>query len=44
VETLFSVHGLLGWLIIGLIAVHVGAALMHWRVRRDGVMERMSLF
>ena len=43
-ETLFSVHGMVAWLIIGLIAVHVGAALMHWRVRRDGVMERMSLF
>ena len=43
-ETLFWLHGLLGWLIIGLIAVHVGAAMMHWLVKRDGVMARMSLF
>ena len=43
-ETLFWLHGLLGWVIIGLVAAHVGAALLHWRVRRDGVMERMSLF
>jgi cytochrome b561 len=34
----------LGWVIIGLLAVHVGAALMHWLVKRDGVMGRMSLF
>jgi cytochrome b561 len=43
-ETLFWLHGVLGWVIIGLLAVHIGAALMHWLVKRDGVMGRMSLF
>ncbi|MCU0935604.1 MAG: cytochrome b [Gammaproteobacteria bacterium] len=43
-ETLFWLHGTLGWVIIGLLAVHIGAALMHWLVKRDGVMGRMSLF
>ena len=43
-ETLFWLHGVLGWVIIGLLAVHVGAAMMHWLVKRDGVMRRMSLF
>ncbi len=43
-ETLFWLHGALGWVIIGLLVVHIGAALMHWLVKRDGVMARMSLF
>jgi cytochrome b561 len=42
--TLFQLHGLIGWLLLGLIVVHVGAAMRHWRVKRDGVMARMSLF
>jgi cytochrome b561 len=42
-ETLFWLHGLVGWLILGLALVHIGAALMHWLIRRDGVMGRMSL-
>jgi len=43
-KTFYGLHFLLGWAILGLIAVHVGAALMHWLVLRDGVMRRMSLF
>jgi cytochrome b561 len=43
-KTLFQVHGWLGWVLIGLILIHVAAALMHWLIQRDGVMERMSLF
>lgn len=41
--TLFQLHALVGWLLLGLVVVHIGAALWHWRVRRDGVMARMSL-
>jgi cytochrome b561 len=42
-ETLFLWHGILGWALLILIAGHVSAAVYHWRVRRDGVMQRMSL-
>ena len=40
---LYRVHWYLGLAILGLVAVHVTAALLHWRVWRDGVMRRMSL-
>jgi cytochrome b561 len=43
-EQLFQLHGLLGWALLVLLALHIGAALMHWLVKRDGVMRRMSLF
>jgi cytochrome b561 len=43
-ETLFFWHGILGWALLVLIVGHVSAAVYHWRVRRDGVMQRMSLF
>ena len=43
-ETLYMVHGAVGALILALIAIHVGAALMHRFIKRDTVMQRMSLF
>jgi cytochrome b561 len=43
-ETLFQLHALLAWAILGLILIHIGAALYHWRIKRDGVMRRISLF
>lgn len=43
-ERLYAWHGAVGWALLGLIVVHVGAALYHWLIRRDGVMQRMSLF
>jgi len=42
-ERLFEWHGWLGWVILGLITLHIAGALYHWLIRRDGVMERMSL-
>lgn len=42
-KTLYNVHYVIGWVILALIAIHAGAALMHWLVLRDGVMRRMSL-
>jgi cytochrome b561 len=33
-----------GWAILALLAVHIGAALMHWLILRDTVMKRMSMF
>lgn len=43
-EQLFMLHGWLAWTILGLVALHIAGALFHWRVKRDGVMQRMSLF
>ena len=43
-ETLYGLHGAVGWTIVALIAIHVGAALMHRFIKRDTVMMRMSLF
>lgn len=43
-ETLFQYHAWVGWGILALIVVHVCAAIYHWKIRRDGVMKRMSLF
>jgi cytochrome b561 len=40
-EQLFSIHGLIGTVIAGLVAVHVGGALYHHFVRKDSVLMRM---
>lgn len=41
-KTLYNVHWVLGLTILALAAVHASAAMMHWLVRRDGVMHRMT--
>ena len=43
-KTLFLWHQYVGYALIALIVLHVAGALYHWRVRRDEVMQRMSLF
>jgi cytochrome b561 len=40
-ERVFAVHGLLGAVIAGLVAAHIGAALFHHFVRKDGILMRM---
>jgi len=40
-ERVFAVHGLLGTVIAGLVAAHIGAALFHHFVRKDGMLMRM---
>lgn len=37
-----SAHGVLGWLMLALVVLHVGAALYHHFVRRDYVLARMA--
>ena len=37
-----GLHHVVGWLLIGLVALHVAAALKHRWVDRDGVFSRMS--
>jgi cytochrome b561 len=38
---LFSIHRLIGVTIAALVAAHIGGALFHHFVRRDGVLLRM---
>jgi cytochrome b561 len=37
-----SAHVVLGWLMAGLVAIHIAAALRHHWVLRDGVLARMA--
>jgi cytochrome b561 len=38
---LFALHGWIGLILLMLIAVHIAAALQHYFVRKDGVLQRM---
>jgi cytochrome b561 len=40
-EPLFAVHDVLGFVVAGLLAMHIGAALFHHFIRKDGVLRRM---
>jgi cytochrome b561 len=40
-KPLFQVHELVGFAIAGLLVMHIGAALYHYFIRRDGVLQRM---
>jgi cytochrome b561 len=40
-DQLFSVHRVLGWVIAALVVVHIGAALQHYFIIKDGVLQRM---
>ncbi len=42
-QTLFFWHQVVGILLLTLISAHIAAALYHWRIRKDGVMQRISL-
>ena len=37
-----AAHGLLGWLMLALVVLHIAAALRHWLILRDGVFGRMA--
>ena len=41
-HSLGDVHGLLAWVMLGLIGLHVVAGLYHHFVLRDGVLRRMA--
>lgn len=40
-DTMFAVHRLIGFAIAALLCAHIGAALFHHFIRRDGVLMRM---
>jgi cytochrome b561 len=37
----YAVHGLTGWLLIGLLGLHIGAAGFHQFIRKDNLLARM---
>lgn len=41
-KSLFFTHELLGFAIVGLLVMHIGAALYHFFIRGDGVLQRMT--
>jgi cytochrome b561 len=40
-ELMFSIHGLIGLVLAGLLAMHIGGALYHHFIRKDRVLMRM---
>ena len=40
-ERILTVHDYVGYTIAGLLVIHIGAALMHGFIRKDGVLQRM---
>ena len=40
-KAVFKLHGLGAFVLLGLVAMHIGAALMHGFVKKDGVLGRM---
>ena len=42
-ETLFMLHGAVGLAIAALALLHIAAAMRHWLVLNDGVMNRIAL-
>ncbi len=43
-EQLYVLHDIVGLALAALIVLHISAALMHWLIKRDTVMHRISLF
>ena len=39
-KSIFSVHKIVGWVVGGLVVLHIGGAMMHF-LKGDGVMQRM---
>jgi cytochrome b561 len=40
-QAAIALHLVLEFLIYGLVALHIAAALMHGFIRRDGILQRM---
>jgi cytochrome b561 len=43
-KQIFWLHGLVGWTLMCLVALHVLAAFLHTKILRDNIAERMRLF
>ncbi len=43
-KQIFWLHGLVGWTLMGVVAVHILASFLHAKILRDTITERMRLF
>lgn len=43
-KQLFMYHGLVGWVLLCLVGIHLGAVIMHKHIAHDNINSRMSLF
>jgi cytochrome b561 len=41
-KTLLEVHEVLGWILVGLVVIHVLAALKHHFIDKDATLRRMT--
>ena len=40
-EIFETAHEVVAWILAALVVLHIGAAVYHWKVRRDDVLHRM---
>ena len=43
-KALYAAHETVGWIIVVLVVLHIGGALKHWLIDKDGVARRMNPF
>jgi cytochrome b561 len=40
-DWMYSTHGTLAWIVLGLVFLHIAGALQHWLIQKDDVLTRM---
>ncbi len=40
-DWMYSAHGTIAWILLGLVGLHIAGALKHWLIQKDDVLTRM---
>lgn len=40
-DWMYSTHGVIAWILLGLVGLHIAGALKHWLIQKDDVLDRM---
>ncbi len=40
-EWMYDTHGVIAWILLGLVGLHIAGALKHWLIQKDDVLDRM---
>ena len=40
-DWMYSTHGTIAWILLGLVGLHIAGALKHWLIQKDDVLDRM---
>ncbi|MCH9689610.1 MAG: cytochrome b [Gammaproteobacteria bacterium] len=40
-DWMYSTHGVIAWILLGLVGLHIAGALKHWLIQKDDVLTRM---